>query len=254
MPTIFDESCLLDPLYSAEASGGPEFASAIVRSGQGGAMANRNANREDYVSRYEIDYMELDSVRRKALRQFAILRNGMTRGFRFLAPDDHELEAERVGWLNPATGEVEWIEQTDGVITDYYLIRHYSDVCNSYTKRIVKPSPFEEVKIEVFSFGGGLAGSTTIPANTAVIDKVIEPVVTGFELDPGYPFTFNFQTGVLHFPIAPYPPDNVIKVSCVYHLPVAFSEDWHKFSVDEVGISSFKVGVEEILPAELNIV
>ncbi len=254
MATTFDE-ILLDTFYSAIADGGPEFATAIVNAGDGGNISFRNSNREDYISRYEIDFAEIESVRRKFLRKFSILRQGMARGFRFLAPDDDTLERENLGWLNPATGEVEYLAQTDGVLTDYYLIKHYSDPGNYYTRRIVKPSPYENVLIEVFPIGdlSTPVYELTINAGAAISGDVINATVAG-ELDPGYPFTFNFHTGKLTFTVAPYPPDNVIKVSCTYHLPVTFEDDWQRFQVDEGGISAFKVRLRELLPVELGIV
>lgn len=256
MATTFDESCILSPFYSAQADGGPDFASVIVRSGNGGAIAARNSNREDYVSRYEIEYAELTPAQRKDLRKFAILRDGMARGFRFLAPDESELERERVGWLNPATGEVEYLSETTGALSEFYLVHHFSDQCNNYTRRIVKPSPFDDVLIEVFGVGdeNTVINSALIPAGTALgAYDVINETVSGTLLPVSFPFTFNFHTGKLSF-VANYFADNIIKVTCSYHLPVAFSEDWHKFSIDEAGISSWKIGVEEILPAELGIV
>jgi uncharacterized protein (TIGR02217 family) len=260
MATTFDE-LLIPTTYSALADGGPEFASAIVRSGNGGAVAKRNSNREDYVSRYEIEYGELPSDDRAFLRTFAILRDGMTRGFRFLAPDDHELtgtdgNGELVGWLNPATGEVERLAQTDGVLNEFFFIKYYSDQCNNYTRRIIKPSPFDNLTINLCDpVTGDVLASGGIAANAGVgAYNVINPTVDGtIFLVGSFGFTVYQNTGKLVFE-SPLSAGYAVKVACVYHLPAAFAADWHKFSVDEVGISSFKVPLEEILPAELGIV
>lgn len=256
MPTTFDE-VLLDVSYSADAEGGPEFASVIIRSGEGGAVALRNANREDFVSRYEIEFGEVSPDRRRQLRTFAVLRNGMTRGFRFLAPDDHELVNEFFGWLNPATGEVEVKLQCDGTTAEFFLIQYLTDQANAYSKRIIKPSPFADVVIDVYeaSDPNTIFGSGTIAANSALgAFNVINETIAGSVFAPGaYNFTFNFHQGKIVWEVPPSA-DWIIKITCDYHVPVAFSQDWHKFSIDESNVSGFKVVLEEILPVELGII
>lgn len=257
MPTSFDEVlCPTD--YSAVADGGPEFATAIVSSGAGGSVSHRAETREDYQSKYEIMYGELDRARQLALRQFAILRKGMARGFRFLAPDHNELTLELTGWLNPATGDIEKLAQTDGSLTDFYLIKHYEDAANNYTRRIVKPSPFDDVTIRLAEV------LATVPPTYGLIDEVVIAAGTNVQedgsiaaqyvgtLDSTYDFTFDFTDGTIVFDTAP-PIDHVVQVSCIYHLPVAFMEDWMRFRVDETTISEFRVGVTELLPIELGI-
>lgn len=259
MATTFDE-VLLDPEYSAIAEGGPEFATAIVRSGQGGVIAGRGEVREDYLSEYEILYAEMDDTKRTAIRKFGILRKGMARGFRFLAPDDHEMEDENVGWLNPATGEVEYLTFTpaSNTLDTFYLIKNYSDPGNAYNRRIVKPSPFEDVVIDWYNSPGNpedLIGSATIPAGTALgAFNVIDPEVPFVIFTPGgVNFTFNFVEGKITADDGPLTDNTILRVTCTYHLPAAFKEDWLKFRVDESTISEFRIGVQEILPVELGI-
>lgn len=253
MPTTFDE-VLLDPSYSSEASGGPEFQSVVIPAGQAAAVAYRNAGLEDFIGKYEIDFSQVMPVRRKQLRQFAILREGMTRGFRFLAPDDNELERERLGYLDEETGEVKYLAQTNGSIAEFYLIKHFSDQANNYTRRIIKPSPFDDVLLEWFYAGdeNTVIADYTIPAGDALGGfDVINATVEG-ELN-GYGFTFNFHHGKVTF-VSDLPSDNIVKISCVYHVPVAFGDDWHNFKVDEGSLSAFRVRLAEILPVELGII
>jgi uncharacterized protein (TIGR02217 family) len=253
MATTFDE-VLLDTAYSAEAEGGPEFATVIIRSGEGGAVAQRNQNREDFVSRYQIEYGLLSPARRKALRTFAILREGMSRGFRFLAPDDNTLEDEYVGWLNPSTGKIEPKFDTDGETTDFYLISYLTDQANAYVRRIVKPSPFEDFKINFYDSVNTteLLDEVVFDAGTGVgpfgvINETMQTLMIGVT-----DVIVNLHQGKIT--IAPALPQGYqIRVSCTYHVPVAFSQDWQKFAIDDAGLSSFQIGLEEILPVELGI-
>lgn len=256
MATTFDE-VLLDVLYSADAEGGPEFATAIIRSGDGGAVASRNSNREDFVSRYSIDFLEVSPVRRKALRTFAILREGMSRGFRFLAPDDHEMIGEYVGWLNPATGEIAAKLVTDGTTVTYYLINYLTDQANSYTRRITKPSPFDSLSVKIFQPNNLTApiSIAVFPANAAVgaFNVINETAAVNFTGYFSTLVTMNFHQGKFTTASA-LPAGFTIQIDGIYHIPVAFSQDWQKFSIDEVGLSEFKLGLEELLPVELGIV
>ena len=118
----FDE-VLLDPHYSAIAEGGPEWATDIQRSGLGGSVSIRNINREDYISKYEIDYQSLTFDKLTNLRNFTILRRGMAKGFRFHAPDDSYLNAEKVGKYNSVTGEIEQCLVTDGSAARFFTIK-----------------------------------------------------------------------------------------------------------------------------------
>lgn len=259
MPTTFDE-LLLDPYYSAFADGGPEFATAIVRSGEGGSIAHRAANREDFVSRYEIEYAELERERQKALRSFGILRQGMARGFRFLPPDDSEFELERVGVLNASTGEVE-PQSDDGTETGanqiFYLIRHYEDAYNSYTRRIVKPSPLDVFEVSFADAADPENILQTVELNNIPgADGELPQYGAGIVIPPladSITFQLNYFTGGLGF-ASPLPDGLIIYVTGKFHLPVAFTSDWHKFRVDESSISEFRIGVEEILPVEIGII
>lgn len=253
MASTFDE-ILISTSYSSDAEGGPEFATVIIRAGDGGSVAYRNSNREDFISRYSIEYGLLSPIKRKELRQFAILREGMARGFRFLAPDDHELIDDFVGVLN--NDVISPIFNTDGVTSDFYLIQYMSDTSNVHTRRIVKPSPYEEFTVSfydaanpadliteaIFAAGEGLGPYGTIVETISTLAAVGTMVVT-----------LNLHQGKINISPAPEP-GLLIKTSGFYHVPVAFSQDWQKFSIDEQGISGFKIGLEEILPVELGII
>ncbi|CAN5509360.1 hypothetical protein BH10ACI2_BH10ACI2_04390 [soil metagenome] len=242
MSITFDE-VVLDDAYSGLADGGPEFSTAIIRSGPGGGISSRAETREDYTSKYEIDYGELTVARRDTIRQFAILRKGMARGFRFTAPDGHTLTSELVGKQVTGTNDVIVASTANGVLTTFYLIKTFTDAGNTYYRRIVKPSPYLAVTI-AFSTGQ----TTTI----AAISSASAVPTTSTGTINAINFTFYWRTGIIVFASAPAN-GTAVRVSCDYHLPVAFSDDWLKFSVDEVAISSFKIGVEELLPIELGI-
>lgn len=259
MATTFDE-VLLPTNYSAIASGGQEWSTAVVRSGEGGSIASRAETREDSQGKYEIQFGLLAYAEQQALRSFHILRKGMARAFRFLAPDDYQLVAENVGWLNPATGEIEYLAATpaSNTLDEFYLVKHHSDQANFYTRRIVKPSPFDDVLIEWYGDMSGtptLKGSETIPANSTILPfNVIDTSDIDFVIfAPGASnFTFNFATGKVTSE-APLGDDEMLKVTCIYHQPVVFTSDMPDFKIDEVGLSELRVGIEEVLPIELNI-
>lgn len=251
MATSFDP-VLLSPLYSADAVGGPDFASAIVRSGQGGAIAHRNINREDFISRYEIDFLELEPSRRRELRDFAVLRQGMARGFRFLPPDDNVIN-DVVGYLTDA-GDIVPIYSTTGATNRFYLVRHYADPGNAYTRWITKPSPLEQwtISIAAASAPGVILASGTFPAGYEAGEFDILPEFRTVILPVYGAITLYYDSGILQFSFPP-PAGLRITVLGTFHTAVAFSEDWQKFQIDEVGISEFKIQLEEILPVELGI-
>lgn len=254
MATTFDE-LVLDPFYSADAEGGPDFATAIIRAGQGGSTAYRNSNREDYVSRYQIDFLELTAERQKALRKFAILREGMARGFRFLAPDDSSLETERVAVYDPATGIFSRMTETDAETTNFYLIKYYEDFYNSYLRRIVKPAPEYDIEIKIVTAADEDPGFPVLILPAGVDENGALPFQkTGQIVTLGTTYQVNLQmyTGALSI-TPPIVEGYVILVSCRYHLPVAFTEDWQRFKIDHAGISEFRVGIEELLPVELGL-
>jgi hypothetical protein len=248
----------LDTNFSADAFGGPEFSTAIINAGEGGSISFRNSNREDYISRYEIDFDEVSPARRKALRTFSILRERMARGFRFLAPDDDELESEHVGKLNTTTGEVEFIGAVDGVLTEFYLIKHLSDQGNNYTRRIIKPSPFDDFHVDFYNPSDTLVETITLAANSGLgaFATILETngttgIVDGIGLVDVtlYQWTGKVVIGVTNV----IPANWKIRVRCVYHVPVTFEDDWQRFKVDDGGISSFRVRLRELLPVELGI-
>jgi hypothetical protein len=255
MLTAFDE-VELPPLYSALADGGPEWATAVVRSGPGGVISNRGVTLEDYQAQYEIGYADLDLERQQELRSFSILRRGMARGFRLLAPDDSVMSFEQMGILNEDTGEIELMNLTDGIMTDFYLVKYYADYTTTYTRRIVKPSPYADLILEAYHASdlGTPISSTQFDAIDPSLPVPDEPVVGNLFMVGGIPFTFDYLTGKLVWD-DPFPEDYAFRITCEYHHPVVFTEDWRKFSViDEAAVSQLKVGLREILPIELGIV
>ncbi len=246
MPTTFDE-VLLDDAYSAVAEGGPEHATALDASGAGGSILSRAETREDFVSKYDILYGDLENTRRQALRSFSILRKGMARGFRFLAPDHHELVDEYVGWL--VDGELLQLVSSDETFSTVFVIKTYQDNLTSYVRRITKPSPFADIVIKHYS-GAVLQETYTIEADSCVDED--GNITDAVFLFAGRTAAFSFEDGRMTFS-SPLGTGQTFKISCEYHLPVCFSEDWTKFKVDEAGISEFRIGVTEILPAEIGI-
>ena len=246
------DEVLLSPDYSAVAQGGPEWATALVRSGQGGAVAQRNINREDFVSRFEIDYLELSPERRRELRNFAILRQGMARGFRFLPPDDNFIN-DVVGYLT-GSGDIIPIYSTNGNLSRFFLIRHYADPGNAYTRWITKPSPLSDWTVSIALAGdpGNILASATFTGGYLYNPFPVLPVARGAVLDGFGIVTLYYNLGILNFQTPP-PAGHRITVSGTFHTAVAFTDDWQKFQVDEAGISEFKIQLEEILPIELGI-
>ncbi len=252
MATSFDE-VLLDTSYSAIAEGGPEFATAIIRSGSGGAVSHRAANREDFISRYQVDYQELIPARQKALRQFAVLRQGMARGFRFLAPDAYSIDFERLGQLNAASGEIVR-SPSDGSTKRFFIIEYFADETSSYLRWLVKPSRFDD-----FLFT--LAADSS--PDEILVSKIVagspggggSSLTAGISIDFGSQFgtaNFYYNLGILEFQNAPAA-NHFITATGVFHTPVTFVEDWQKFKIDESGIGEFNIQVEELLPVELGI-
>jgi hypothetical protein len=249
MSTTFDET-LFDPFYSDVADGGPEWATAIVRAGQGGAIAHRGVSREDFISRYEINFKLLSKERRLALRKFAILRNGMARGFRFLAPDIQEIESETVGVLNSDTGEIDLLTSTDGSTDRFFVVQNLEDDANSYLRWHVKPSPVDDfdISIALVSDPGTPVASGTF---TGVANQF--PVYRVINLGGSFgKVALLYRLGILLFETN-VPSGHVITLSGKVHIPVAFTEDWQKFSVDQGGTSEFKAPLEELLPVEIGI-
>jgi len=246
MSTSFDET-LLDVYYSAHAEGGSDWATAIIRSGDGGAIAHRAVTREDFIGRYEIEYGELEEARRSEIRTFAILRNGMARGFRFLAPDDSTFKSSRMGWLNPSTGEIEYLATANGSTNTFYCIRYYSEkndiTVATHVHRITKPSPYVDL---VLRLGGSTATIAAIPAGDAIPTTSVGTV-------GGVGFTFYWKEGKVVFGSTPSNGTTVQINSGQYHLPVCFSEDWQRMRIDESAISEFRISLQEILPIEIGL-
>lgn len=253
MATSFDEQALLPIDYSAHAEGGPEFATAVIRSGEGGSIAHRAETREDFISKYDILYGELENERRRALRDFGILRRGMSRGFRFLAPDDSTFIYDQMAIDSSGTLV---LAASSGSTVDFYVVRGSADVSTSYLKRITKISPYVALIIQVFHTSD-LVNPAASLTFTAQNEGSTIPNTRG-QTNSGVPggtrtYTMNLWTGVLNISAA-LPSSYIVKIaSGQYHVPVAFTEDWHKFRVDTAAISEVRIGVEEILPVEIGI-
>lgn len=259
MPLVFDD-ILLDKYYSAVASGGPEHATAVIRSAPGGVIAHRAETREDFQSKYEIQYASLDKERQQDLRKFAILRKGQARGFLFLPPDDNTLVNERLGILDAPSGEVVRMGSTTAGITDYYLVKHYADVATSYTRRIVKPSPYETITLELRVVADDTLRGSAVTISSAdclnIDGSIKETVAKTLTATSSFPLTFYPNAGKIIFESAPNPSGGpfYLRISCQYHLPAVFTDDWQNFGVDVITSSKFQVGIRELLPVELGIV
>jgi uncharacterized protein (TIGR02217 family) len=248
MAITFDESSLLDVYYSAKAEGGAEWATALIRAGEGGAISSRAETREDYISRYEIFFGDLEFERQQQLRSFHILRKGMARGFRFLAPDDHLLTDEQAGVLNDETGEIE-VGVSDGAIDTVYAIKHYEDEENEYTRRIIKLSPVDNLTVTVYDDEDAVYSVFEFVNLDGTWYETRERNI----LDPeNWTCTVDFTTGEISFS-HDLTTGYYVKVTGTYHLPAAFTEDKPNFSVDEAAISELRIGIEELLPVELGI-
>jgi uncharacterized protein (TIGR02217 family) len=145
---------LLDPYYTAFAIGGPELETAEIETQAGINFAR--PRRYDYISRYTIDYAELDNQRRKDIRKFHLLRWGKAFGFRFLAPDDSDDDG--MGVLVDASMNV--VSSVASGST-YYLAKRYVDVV-TYLRRIVKPDLSQTFQI--------LSSGAPIPATIDATD------------------------------------------------------------------------------------
>jgi uncharacterized protein (TIGR02217 family) len=251
MATSFHE-ILLDKCYSHNSEGGPEWATAIERSGEGGAVSHRNINREDYISKYEIHYDELTDAERKALRDFAVLRRGQAFGFRFMAFDNCKLNHDLCGFLNPATGEIERLNEstgTDGTKNEFYIMKRYKDAASVYDRQIVKPSPLDAMSLRFEPVGNPSNGVTygVIPNAPTIAGHL--PTTGSVESNPQ--ITVNYATGKITWTNAPIASYLIFVETGTFHLPVCFTDDWHKVQMDAGAISNFGVGIEELLPVEL---
>lgn len=217
MAATFNE-VLLDIYYSAQARGGPEFSTAIVSAPSG--FRQRNINRADHIGRWTINYDLLDEDALRTLYDFFVAHRGMAYGFRFLAPEFHAIadaNAHRFGTGN-------------GTTTTFYLSTRHTVGGLTYDHRITKP------------MAGGLShvsGSSTI--------KIFKD---GVEQASGV--TVSSTTGAVVFSSAPAN-NAVLTWSGTFHVPVTFDRDSFDGQVDIGDISSFGIGLIEMLPAELGI-
>jgi len=235
--------------YSTLAEGGPEYATAVVRSGLGGGVVHHNVNRQDFISRYTIPFNKLTSTLLDELRTFAILRRGRAYGFRFHAPDKNSMSSELAGKLNVSTGEVEQMTLTDGSTTVYYFGHYYSDAGSNYFRRIVKPSPIEAGSFQVYSNTDTLietvAFGSIADTNGVIADSEVISTSTFGNV------TIDYTQGKMTLTTAVS--NKKIKLTCTYHLPVCFEDDWFKARIDIGGVSDLGVSIVELLPASLGI-
>jgi uncharacterized protein (TIGR02217 family) len=217
MAAEFDE-VLLNPEYSALARGGPEFSTAIVSCPSG--FKQRNINRADHVGRWAISYDLLTEEALKELYDFFVARRGMAYGFRFLAPEAHEVQASAPEQFG--TG--------DGADTTFQLQRVHTSGPRSYTRQIVKP----------------MAGSLTYVPGTSEI-KIYANAV---EQTSGV--TVSSTAGIVTFSVAPAN-GVVLTWSGVYHVPVTFGRDTFESQIDIGSTSLFGIEIVEMLPVELGL-
>lgn len=217
MAATFNE-VLLDVCYSAQARGGPEFSTAIVSAPSG--FRQRNINRADHIGRWAINYDLLDEAALRELYDFFVAHRGMAYGFRFLVPEFHEIadaDAHRFGVGN-------------GVTTTFNLSTRHVVGGLTYEHRITKP------------MAGGL--SYVSGANTIKIFKDDVLVESGV--------TISSTTGTVVFSAAPA--NNVVLTwSGTFHVPVTFDRDTFEGQVDIGDVSSFGIGLIEMLPTELGL-
>jgi uncharacterized protein (TIGR02217 family) len=211
---------LLDVEYSALARGGPGFSTAVIPSASG--LTKRNANRQDPVGRWAISYDLLDDDALRALYEFFVARKGMAYGFRFLAPEAHEI---------PAASPVRF-GVGDGAATSFKLYRRITSGPTTYDYQVCKP------------MAGGL---THVPgADTIKIYKA------GALQTKTTHYTINSETGVVTFVAAPAAGQE-LTWSGTYHVPARFNSDDFESEVDTGGVSAWGIEVVEILPAELGL-
>jgi uncharacterized protein (TIGR02217 family) len=215
--TTLDE-VLLDVEYGPKARGGPEFSTAIISAPSG--VRQRNLNRLDFIGRWAISYDLLTADQLKLLYDFFVCRQGMAYGFRFLAPEAHEVQAsapEQFGTGN-------------GVQTVFQLQRVHTSGPRTYTRKIVKP------------MAGGLAHVPGV--------NTIKIYVNGIEQVAGV--TVNSTTGAVTFAT---PPANaaVLRWSGTYHVPATFGRDQFESEIDLGSASLFGIDIVEVLPVELGL-
>lgn len=242
---------LLDVSYSSDAIGGVEFRNVPVGAGEGGNVTIIAEAAEDYQSKWEIDFSQLMPARRKALRSFGILRKGMLRGFRFLAPDDRDIEDETVGVLNSGTGEIDLLNLTDGATTKFFIVKNYRDEFDSYLRWITHPSPLDDLTVEVLNSDGVTVAASGTFTGGYVAGKL--PQVRVVNLTTFGNVTIYYRYGILEFAAAPAANKIIRVASGIYHHPVHFSSDWLKFAVDDGDLAQFKVGLEELLPISIGL-
>jgi uncharacterized protein (TIGR02217 family) len=221
MPGLTCSETLLNVEYSANASGGPEFSTAIVTCPTSG-YRQRNISRADDVGRWAILYDLLTADALKALYAFFLAHRGMAYAFRFLAP-----EANAVPDSAP-----EQFGTGDGSTTVFNLYRKFTSGALNYSKRIVKP------------MAGGL--SYVSGADTIKIYKagVLQTLTTHY--------TISSTTGAVTFVSAPAN-GQALTWSGTFHLPATFGSDKFNSRIDVGGVSEWGIEIHEVLPAELGL-
>jgi hypothetical protein len=237
----FDE-VLLDPYYSSLAQGGPEFLTLNTSSLAG--VEQTAVRRYHYVSRYKIDYAEVEEERRRALREFHILSFGMAYAYRFLAPDDSTLAGELVtdGAYNPAAVSAD--------IADYYLIKTHRRLGRTYQRRIVKPA-WDTIQLQV--------GDETFAVEESAQSEFGTPLYGGvlYGGGPEVGITLDYTTGIITLDAGARAAfaGRLMRVAAgSFHLPVTFGDDWNQMATDPTAISQWTgLTIKEMLPASLGI-
>lgn len=228
--------------------GGAEFDNLITDTVVG--IEQVNVNRQDFISRYVIELGLLPESERAYTRKFHILRRGTAQAFRFQPPDSNKLEQELVGQLNVTTGKVERLDEsigTDSLVDTYYFLEYFDDGGDPYTRRIVKPSPFESGYIFIYAVSDPnnlleqipIGGYTTFQASQVVPSSTFGQITVDYTDG-----TLTLQTSDDAY---------LIKISCGYHIPARFENDWNETRHDIAG-NWGSIGIRELLPSALGLV
>lgn len=214
------DEVLLNIEYDADGPprGGPEFSTGIITVPAG--LTQRNINRLDFIGRWGINYRLLKPDQLQELYNFFVCRHGMAYGFRFLAPEAHEVLASAPEQFG-----------TGGAgATVFQLQRVHTSGPRTYTRKIVKP------------MAGGL---TYVPgANT------IKIYVNGAEQTSGV--SVSSTTGLVTFTSAPSN-GAVLTWSGQYHVPALFGRDQFEGEIDTGSTSVFGIDIVEVLPVDLGL-
>lgn len=176
-------------------SGGPSFSTDIVINHSG--YENRNSNWSNPLAAYNVIHAVKTQVQLDEIIHFFRARKGRAVGFRFKDWSDYQ-----------ASGSV--LGQGDGSITDFQLVKNYSNGGITVQRAIKKPV---ESSYSIF------------------INSVLQNDTTDYTLD--------LTTGIISFMV---PPSNgaIISADFEFDVPVRFDTDRISVSLDNYGIHSIE--------------